>query len=74
MSHLGNDRWSGSFTVEKQGRHEYTIEGWVDRFASWAYELGKKAEGGPGTSRASSWKGAEHIREAAARAVGPDAD
>src|SRR5436305_558923 len=70
MSPLGNDRWSGSFTVEKQGRLEYTIEGWVDRFATWFHELGKKAEAGQDV-QSELLEGAELIRQAAARALGP---
>ena len=30
MSFVGNDRWSGEFTVEEIGIYEYTIEGWVN--------------------------------------------
>lgn len=30
MNFVGNDRWSGEFTVEEIGIYEYTIEGWVD--------------------------------------------
>src|SRR4051812_30929184 len=73
MASLPNDRWTGSFTVGKQGRFEYTVEGWVDRFASWFYELGKKAEAGQDV-QSELLEGAQLIREAATRAVGPDAD
>src|SRR2546426_10875955 len=31
LTPLGNDVWTATFTVEKLGRYEYTIEGWVDR-------------------------------------------
>jgi len=30
MNFVGNDQWSGEFTVEEIGIYEYTIEGWVD--------------------------------------------
>jgi starch synthase (maltosyl-transferring) len=43
MSAVGNDRWAGVFTAAAIGRYEYTVEGWIDRFASWRYELSKKA-------------------------------
>ncbi|OFW08021.1 MAG: alpha-1,4-glucan--maltose-1-phosphate maltosyltransferase [Acidobacteria bacterium RIFCSPLOWO2_02_FULL_67_36] len=46
MTALGNDEWTASFTVEDLGRYEYTVEGWVDRFASWRVELSKKAAAG----------------------------
>ncbi|WP_435007091.1 alpha-1,4-glucan--maltose-1-phosphate maltosyltransferase [Tundrisphaera lichenicola] len=73
MTPLPNDRWTGSFTIETQGRFEYTVEGWVDRFASWAYELGKKAEAGQDV-QSELLEGAELVREGAKRAVGPDVD
>ncbi len=66
-----NDRWTGRFTVEAEGRHEYTVEGWVDRFASWHKELGKKAEAGQDVS-SELLEGAEHVLEGAKRASGAD--
>ncbi|HEX4521268.1 MAG TPA: alpha-1,4-glucan--maltose-1-phosphate maltosyltransferase [Gaiellaceae bacterium] len=42
MEPLVNDRWQGSFRVETLGRWEYTIGAWIDRFASWRYELERK--------------------------------
>ena len=42
MDPLGNDRWTAQFNVTELGRYEYTIEGWIDRFASWRSELSKK--------------------------------
>jgi len=72
MTALVNDRWTGSFVVEEMGRREYTIEAWVDRFASWHKELGKKAEAGQDVA-SELLEGAELVREAAARASGSDA-
>jgi len=43
MRLLENDRWQGSFAVETLGRYEYSVEAWVDRFASWRQDLSKKA-------------------------------
>jgi starch synthase (maltosyl-transferring) len=40
------DRWTGSFHVDTCGRWEFTIEAWVDRFASWRDELRRKREAG----------------------------
>ncbi len=42
MQPLGNDRWQAGFQSEDIGRYEYTVEGWIDRFGSWRYELSKK--------------------------------
>jgi starch synthase (maltosyl-transferring) len=42
MTAAGNDRYVAAFTVDALGRYEYTVEGWVDRFATWRQELSKK--------------------------------
>jgi starch synthase (maltosyl-transferring) len=34
MSFFENDRWTGSFVLEKIGTYEYTIEAWIDRISS----------------------------------------
>ena len=72
MIALVNDRWAASFVVGEQGRREYTIEAWVDRFATWHKELGKKAEAGQDVASELA-EGAELIEEAVGRASGPDA-
>jgi starch synthase (maltosyl-transferring) len=72
MSPLVNDRWVGRFIVQSQGRHEYTIEAWVDRFASWLKEVSKKWEAGQDVA-SELLEGAEHVREGAQRASGADA-
>jgi starch synthase (maltosyl-transferring) len=46
MAFVDNDRWQGTFTVEALGTYEYTVEGWIDRFASWRHELSKKVGAG----------------------------
>ncbi len=46
MVFVENDAWRGAFVVADPGRYEYTIEGWVDRFASWRDELRKKVAAG----------------------------
>jgi starch synthase (maltosyl-transferring) len=46
MAFVDNDRWEGTFVVETLGRYEYTVEGWIDRFASWRHELSKKVGAG----------------------------
>ncbi len=43
MTPVGNDRWQGSFRVDTLGGYEYTVEGWVDRFATWRHGLTAKA-------------------------------
>jgi starch synthase (maltosyl-transferring) len=39
-----NDRWTGSFTVLEVGQFEYTLQGWIDHFASWRNGFIKKVE------------------------------
>lgn len=42
----GLDSWRGEFFLLEPGRHEYTIQAWVDAFESWRHEIEKKAEAG----------------------------
>lgn len=46
MLPLLNDRWAGSFTLERIGRHEFFIEAWRDAFATFRDELQKKNAAG----------------------------
>jgi len=39
MTLVDNDRWRGAFTVSDVGRYRYTLQAWVDRFASWSRDL-----------------------------------
>ena len=50
MQAVGNDRWEATFAVDGLGRYEYSIEGWIDRFASWRHELSKKIGSGQDVS------------------------
>jgi starch synthase (maltosyl-transferring) len=46
MEPLGNDRWRGEFPVDELGRWQYSISAWIDRIASWRYELERKVDAG----------------------------
>jgi starch synthase (maltosyl-transferring) len=46
MEAIDSDRWQGTFVVDALGHYEYTVEGWIDRFASWRHELSKKIGAG----------------------------
>ena len=46
MTPLVNDRWRAEFPVTELGRYVYTIEGWVDHFATWSRQLVKRLEAG----------------------------
>jgi starch synthase (maltosyl-transferring) len=43
---MGNDRWTGTFHVDRPGGWEFTILAWVDRFESFRDELRRKVEAG----------------------------
>ncbi|HEY1749689.1 MAG TPA: maltotransferase domain-containing protein [Caulobacteraceae bacterium] len=46
MAPLGNDRWRGSFPLERLGRWEFRIEAWLDEFGGYAAGLAKKLAAG----------------------------
>ena len=73
MTPLANDRWRGSFTVTKIGRYEYTLQAWIDRFASWARDLAKRIEANQDV-RVDLLIGAALVDDAGRRASGPDAE
>lgn len=46
MKLLINDRWSGAFTPDAIGRHEYAVEAWWDDFGTFRRDLTKKRDAG----------------------------
>ena len=64
LAPLGNDAWGAGFRVERLGTYEYTVEGWVDRFASWLKGLVAKAEAGQDVA-SELLEGAELLQAAA---------
>jgi starch synthase (maltosyl-transferring) len=73
MQAYGNDRWIGRFRVSVTGHYEYTIQAWIDRFATWARDLEKKSNAGQDI-RSELLEGAQLVRQAALRAPEVDAD
>jgi starch synthase (maltosyl-transferring) len=71
MKSLGNDRWRGEFTVAELGSYCYTVEGWIDRFATWRGDLEKRISAGQDVS-VDLLIGADLIERAAARATPED--
>jgi len=69
---LDNDRWRGMFVAERTGRYRYTVEVWIDHFATWARDLAKRLEAGQDV-RVDLRIGAELVRAVRRRAKGPDA-
>jgi starch synthase (maltosyl-transferring) len=45
-AHVDGVRWAGELTVETQGRWQFSIEAWSDRFATWRDELQRKLGAG----------------------------
>jgi len=41
-----NDHWVAPFTVEKLGRYQYKVRGWVDPFLTWRRDLVKRKDAG----------------------------
>jgi starch synthase (maltosyl-transferring) len=46
MRLIDNDRWSGTARLERNARHQYTIEAWRDTFGTLRRALLRKVEGG----------------------------
>ncbi len=67
-----NDRWHASFIVTEVGEYLYTLEAWVDRFASWRKDLEKKFKAGQEVG-VELCTGAALLEAACPRAQGHDA-
>ena len=46
LAAFGNDRWGGSFTVDRPGRWEFAVAAWTDRVATWQEEIRRKVGAG----------------------------
>ena len=44
MEQLPNDRWTASFPLRRMGRHEFAVEGWLDRFGGFRRDFRKKLD------------------------------
>lgn len=83
----GEDLWRGTFLVDRIGAWSFTVQGWIDRFGTWATDLKKRlgaqadmAGGGASDAQPdlreiplSLRAGAILVREASVRARGIDA-
>jgi len=72
MHPLVNDRFTGTFTADAEGRWEYTVVGWVDDFGSWRHGTRRKVDAGQDVS-VELRVGARLVSDAADRATGADA-
>jgi starch synthase (maltosyl-transferring) len=82
MTALGNDLWSGAFTVNKLGNWQFTVLGWVDHFETWVRDLKKRLDAQPSEANPNApaqniplalRSGAILLDHAAKRAKGSDA-
>ena len=69
----GTDLWGGEFIVDALGPYEYTLQAWIDPFATWQRDLKKKSEAGQDVA-SELLEGARLVRDAAPRASGADSD
>ncbi len=67
MRPLGNDRFAGTFPVERLGCYRYGVTGWIDRFGSWRDQLERRVAAGQDV-RSELADGARLVRDAAAAA------
>src|SRR5688500_6144252 len=71
-AHVDGDRWAGAFGVDRLGRYTWTIEAWIDAFASWREELSRKLDAGQADLAGELSEGDVLLEQAAARASGAD--
>jgi starch synthase (maltosyl-transferring) len=69
MQQLPNDRWRAHFPLTRLGRHEYFVEGWLDRFGGYRRDLRKKVDAGV-AQLVDLAEGRELVKQAAARIGG----
>jgi len=71
-AHVDGDRWAGDFAVDAIGRWSWTIEAWVDAFASWRDELRRKVDAREPDLSGELSEGVVMLEQAAKRAKGAD--
>jgi starch synthase (maltosyl-transferring) len=69
-SHV-NDRWTGRFQVTETGAYEFTLEGWVDNFATWQSQFERRVIAGQDLG-IELLIGSDLLRTVADRAAGND--
>ena len=69
---IDGDRWAGEFEVTELGRWSWTIEAWVDAFASWRDELQRKIDVGQTDLSGELSEGVVLLEDVAERATGDD--
>ena len=72
MTALVNDRWTGTLPLEQPGWYEFTIQAWIDWFATWRRDLIKKTDAGQNVET-ELVEGAAMVRRSASGATKADA-
>ncbi len=73
MAHLGNDYFSASFQVEKQGYYTYKIAGWVDHALNWQHGIEAKIKDGQHV-RSELLDGVQYLNYISKKVKGNDKD
>ena len=47
MQALGNDVFAAAFTIDRLGKWEFSVEGWIDHFDTWYSDLRKRIDAQP---------------------------
>jgi len=71
LAHVDNDRWRGSFRLDRNARYEYTILAFPDPWATWRHDIAVKREAGVDVAN-ELIEGRTLVRDARARATGTD--
>lgn len=71
MRFWDNDRWAGSFRLDRNARYQYVVEAWIDTFETWRRDLLKKVNAGQDVA-VDLTEGRLLVDAAAARAEGAD--
>ncbi len=50
MAYVDNDRWRGTFRLDRNTRYEYTLEAWPDPWATWRHDITVKRDAGQDTA------------------------
>ena len=72
MTSAGNDRWEADLLVSRVGNYYFTVEGWIDRFATWRNAMVKRLNSDQDV-RVECLIGANLLEDAASRAAPEDA-
>ncbi|MEL1244640.1 alpha-1,4-glucan--maltose-1-phosphate maltosyltransferase [Flavobacterium sp. DGU11] len=73
MHEIGNDAWTGEFTVEKQGFYSYCVESWVDYALNWQYGTLRKIKDNQKVT-SELLEGAEYVKDLYDKASKPEKD